>query len=188
MTSAGTGISHSEYSYHKSPTQGVHFLQIWCEPHTPGLTPKYFTRHFPDSLKTNNLLLIVEPVGSKGVIEERNAEGPTPIHSDVRVYASILEPGKEVEGTLEGKKGLIQVIQTTRHNEGPSLTVEQGGARVQATIRHVGEESQGELGEGDMANLHLGAAEKTEVKFKNVGEKNVEFLVWDIGFLGLEQE
>lgn len=41
MTSAGTGIRHSEVAH---GDKQVHFLQIWSLPATRGLTPKYFTR------------------------------------------------------------------------------------------------------------------------------------------------
>lgn len=41
MTSAGTGIRHSEKCY--GPQQ-VHFLQIWSVPAKHGLTPTYYTR------------------------------------------------------------------------------------------------------------------------------------------------
>jgi hypothetical protein len=36
---AGRGVRHSEYN--PSPTEPAHFLQIWIEPHTRGLDPRY---------------------------------------------------------------------------------------------------------------------------------------------------
>jgi redox-sensitive bicupin YhaK (pirin superfamily) len=41
MTSAGTGIRHSEKCH--GPKE-VHFLQIWATPDKSKLTPKYYTR------------------------------------------------------------------------------------------------------------------------------------------------
>ena len=41
MTSAGTGIRHSEKCH--GPNQ-VHFLQIWAIPDESKLSPKYYTR------------------------------------------------------------------------------------------------------------------------------------------------
>lgn len=41
MTSAGTGIRHSEKCH--GPKQ-VHFLQIWASPNESNLPPKYYTR------------------------------------------------------------------------------------------------------------------------------------------------
>lgn len=42
MTSAGTGIRHSEKAHGEKE---VHFLQIWSVPSTRGLPPQYFTRY-----------------------------------------------------------------------------------------------------------------------------------------------
>ena len=41
MTSAGTGIRHSEHTH---GAKQVHFLQIWTLPWKNRLQPKYFTR------------------------------------------------------------------------------------------------------------------------------------------------
>ena len=41
MTSAGTGIRHSEKAY---GDKEVHFLQIWATPNRSGLSPQYYTR------------------------------------------------------------------------------------------------------------------------------------------------
>ena len=41
MTSAGTGIRHSEKCHGPKP---VHFLQIWASPNESNLPPKYYTR------------------------------------------------------------------------------------------------------------------------------------------------
>ena len=41
MTSAGTGIRHSEKAH---GNEQVHFLQIWSVPSLPMLPPQYFTR------------------------------------------------------------------------------------------------------------------------------------------------
>ena len=41
MTSAGTGIRHSEKCH---GSEQVHFLQIWAIPSKSNLTPQYYTR------------------------------------------------------------------------------------------------------------------------------------------------
>jgi redox-sensitive bicupin YhaK (pirin superfamily) len=46
LTSAGTGINHSEKTH---GTKQVHFLQIWSVPSKSRLEPKYFTRYFVSS-------------------------------------------------------------------------------------------------------------------------------------------
>jgi len=41
LTSAGTGIRHSEVN---SGDEELHLMQIWAFPRKSGLTPNYFTR------------------------------------------------------------------------------------------------------------------------------------------------
>lgn len=41
MTSAGTGVRHSEHAH---GDKEVYFLQIWVQPSQRGLKPQYFTR------------------------------------------------------------------------------------------------------------------------------------------------
>ena len=43
---AGTGITHSEFN--PSPTEPVHFYQIWLLPEREGLEPSYEQRAFPE--------------------------------------------------------------------------------------------------------------------------------------------
>ncbi|KAG9004015.1 hypothetical protein FRB94_002724 [Tulasnella sp. JGI-2019a] len=171
MTSAGTGISHSEYN--RNNKEQVHFLQIWVEPHTSRLTPKYFNRHFTDAEKTDKLVTIVAPVGQDGVTEEREGSGPTPIHSHVSLSASILTPGKSVtytfptaEKSLEGRKGYVHLIQTTGYNTGAAK-----GNKIRL--------NEGmELAEGDGSFVYGAAGE--ELKIENVGSTNAELLLFDI--------
>src|SRR5688572_1086876 len=42
--SAGTGVTHSEFN--PSPTDPVHFLQIWIEPREAGIAPSYEQMRF----------------------------------------------------------------------------------------------------------------------------------------------
>ncbi|KAG8903918.1 hypothetical protein FRB99_002575 [Tulasnella sp. 403] len=117
LTSAGTGIRHSEYN--RNNKQQVHFLQIWAQPSVAGLTPKYFTRHFTDAEKLDKLVTVVAPIDAEGVVDEREAKGPAPAQSTVTFKATILSPGKTVEHTFPtaadgqpARKGYIHVVQT----------------------------------------------------------------------------
>ena len=116
LTSAGTGIRHSEYN--RNAKEVVHFLQIWAQPSVNGLTPKYFTRHFTDEEKKDTLVTVVAPIGAEGVTETREGSGPTPVQSPVTLKATILSPGKTVEHTFTGaeRKGYVHVIQTSGYN------------------------------------------------------------------------
>lgn len=60
--SAGTGVTHSEIN--PSPTEDVHLLQIWIEPATLGLPPRYEQRRFPQA---ENVVL-ASPDGRDGSI------------------------------------------------------------------------------------------------------------------------
>src|ERR1700678_1027386 len=54
--SAGSGARHSEFN--PSPTEAVHFLQIWITPNAEGIEPSYEERHFESQEKRGRLRLI----------------------------------------------------------------------------------------------------------------------------------
>ncbi|KAJ7065482.1 RmlC-like cupin domain-containing protein [Mycena amicta] len=168
LTSAGTGISHSEKTY---GSKQVHFLQIWSLPSVSRLTPKYFTRHFTDAQKRDQWARIVAPVDAEGVIAEREAEGPAPVQSPLTLYATLLSDGKSLTQTMNGKKGYIHVVQTSGYN-----TKEASGA----AIRVVGAPGvETELKEGDGAYIHFDNG-GVEVKVENIGDKTAEVLLFDL--------
>ncbi len=70
--SAGAGITHSEFN--PSPTEPVHFLQIWVVPRKPGLKPRY-----ADATPPTNA-----PVTLLASSDGRN--GSLPIEQDVDLY------------------------------------------------------------------------------------------------------
>ena len=164
MTSAGTGISHSEFAHGSGP---VHFLQIWSVPHTPRLTPAYFTRHFSDAEKLNKWARVVAPVGADGVEEKREAAGPAPVHSALTMYASIIEKGFKLEREIKGKKGYVHVVMTSGYKEGPG---EGAAVRLASGTETV------TLREGDGAYLVGNGALTVE----NSGETRAEVVVFDL--------
>ncbi|OCH96370.1 pirin domain-containing protein [Obba rivulosa] len=173
MTSAGTGIRHSEKCH--GPKQ-VHFLQIWSIPSTRGLQPKYFTRHFSDEEKREGWVRVVAPADAEGVVEEREASGPAPVHSPLSLYATIFPAGAsrthifptQVAGAV--RKAYIHVIQRSGYNPGRA-----SGATVKISGKD-GEEK--ELREGDGAYLMGEPGE--ELKVENVGDREAEVLLFDV--------
>ena len=97
--SAGTGVRHSEAN--PSEDNPVYLLQIWILPNEKNLRPEYEEKKFSEDEKRNQLRLIVSPDGDKGSVR---------IHQDAKVYASLLDEGKEVAHTLtEGRSAWLQV-------------------------------------------------------------------------------
>lgn len=80
LMSAGSGVAHSEYNH--SPTEPVHFLQIWIVPEVSGATPRYQQEHFSAEKKRGRLQLIISPTGEQGSLLVRQ---------DARVYAALID-------------------------------------------------------------------------------------------------
>ena len=97
--SAGTGITHSEYS---SPTEKTHLLQIWLLPEKNGTVPSY----------EQKLISADEKRGKLKLIASRNAtEDSITVYQDVSLYASILNKNEEVSHEIASKRhAWIQVV------------------------------------------------------------------------------
>lgn len=95
--SAGTGIRHSEFNH--SPTNPVHFLQIWILPATEGIAPGYEQKAIP--IRDGALTLVASGDAREGSIT---------IHQDTDLYASRLSPRAAVEHSLRpGRTAWVQV-------------------------------------------------------------------------------
>jgi len=82
--SAGTGIEHSEMN--PSPTEQVHFVQMWVPPDTEGIAPGYEQRDVNGELDKGGL----RPVASG-----QDHEGAIAIHQhDAVLWAGRLEPNE----------------------------------------------------------------------------------------------
>ena len=171
MTSAGTGIRHSEYQH---GDKQVHFLQIWSVPSTKGLTPKYFTRHFSDEEKKDRWAHIVAPVDAEGVLKEREALGPAPVNWPINLLATLLSPGNKLSHAFHPRgpqrKGYVHVVQTSGYN-----SKEAGGATVRV---HGAESGPLELREGDGGYIMAYPGE--ELTVENVGDQVAEVLLFDM--------
>jgi len=167
MTSAGTGIRHSEKCH--GPKQ-VHFLQIWAKPNASNLPPKYYTRHFSDGDKKDKWAHVVAPAvkDSQEIVDKREATGPAPVHSPLDVFATILSPATSLSHTAKHANVYAHLIQRSGYNTdaatGAEVKIDVGGDSVQ-------------LREGDGVYITLDSGTKVEVE--NVGEKDGELLLFD---------
>lgn len=118
--SAGTGVVHGELNTADEP---VHFLQIWILPEQRGLPPSYEQRAFPEVERRGKFRLLASRDGSGGSMQ---------VHQDVRLYATLLEPGEATRLPLDATRhAWVQVTRGTVDVNG--LTLEEGdGAALSA--------------------------------------------------------
>ena len=115
---AGTGVRHSEMN--PSPTEPVHFLQIWLLPERRGLEPGYEQKRFEVADKRGRLRLIASPDGR---------EGATTVHQDVDLYAGVFAAGEGVRFALRpGRHAWLQVARGAVTVNGESLKQGDGAA------------------------------------------------------------
>lgn len=115
--SAGTGIAHSEYNH--SPTDPVHFLQIWLTPSAVGLRPDYAEQSFAAAVAPP-LTLACSPDGASGSIR---------IHQDASLLIGRLPPAGEAHYTLrDGRAAWVQMIDGTLDLNGQALAPGDGAA------------------------------------------------------------
>jgi len=179
MTSAGTGITHSEFN--RNTSEVSHFLQIWVPPSTHRLTPAYYTRHFTDSAKKNNLLKVVAPMPSDSAEVKREDtpdSTPAPIHQNLSLYASILTPNSDGKVTYAfpsssaSRKAYIHVIQTSGYNRDPTNEAQKDTAKVKVNGGAI-------LGEGDGMFAIGSGTEGEAIVLENVSDVKAEVLVFE---------
>ncbi len=134
--SAGTGVLHSEYNH--SRDELVHLLQIWIFPDKQGLKPSYEQKRFAIAEKLNRLRLVASPDA---------ADGSVAIHSDARVYGSILEPGKTVKHDLaKGRGAWLQLVTGSVEVNGKKLSAGDGAAiESESTVTITGQSGSSEF-------------------------------------------
>ena len=114
---AGTGVSHSEYS---SPTDKTHLLQIWILPEENNLTPGYEQKYFAPEEKQGKLKLVASCGGDDGSVK---------INQDVKLYASILQADETISHELaENRHAWIQIIKGSIDIGGETLSQGDGAA------------------------------------------------------------
>jgi redox-sensitive bicupin YhaK (pirin superfamily) len=94
--SAGTGITHSEYN--PSPTEPVHFLQIWVLPEHTGLAPGYEQKR-------------LDWEGGLRLVAARDGrDGSVTLHQDASLHAARLAQGERARLDLApGRRAWVQV-------------------------------------------------------------------------------
>jgi redox-sensitive bicupin YhaK (pirin superfamily) len=81
---AGSGVGHSEFN--ASPSEPVHFLQIWLLPERRNLEPGYEQKHFPKQDLKGKLRVVASREGSGGAVL---------VHQDVKLLAGCFGAGEE---------------------------------------------------------------------------------------------
>ena len=121
--SAGTGILHSEFN--ASPTDPVHFLQIWILPDTRGLKPSYEQKNFSQAEKKGKLKLVGSRDGKDHSII---------IHQDVDLYAVSLGDEEKVTHNIAQNRSLwVQVVKGAVLLNSQPLSAGDGAAITQST-------------------------------------------------------
>jgi redox-sensitive bicupin YhaK (pirin superfamily) len=115
--SAGTGVVHSEYN--ASPTEPVHFLQVWILPDERGVKPEYAEKSFRDA----------EPGKLHPIASKAGRDGSIPIHQDADVSVARLLPGESLEHAfVAGRSGWVQLIDGDLAVNGEKLVAGDGAA------------------------------------------------------------
>ncbi|HSX61510.1 MAG TPA: pirin family protein [Tahibacter sp.] len=98
--SAGTGVMHSEFNH--SPTESVHFLQIWIFPDRNGHASGYEEKHFDAASKRGRLRLLVSPDGRDGSLR---------MNQDAFLYAALVDGEERVEHAIApDRRGYVHVV------------------------------------------------------------------------------
>jgi len=112
--SAGTGITHSEYN--PSPSERVHFLQMWILPVRPGLPPEYEQR-------------ALEPALMRLVASRDGRAGSLTVHQDVELFGARLAPGERITHRLKpDRHAWLQVARGQLTLSGLALEAGDGAA------------------------------------------------------------
>jgi redox-sensitive bicupin YhaK (pirin superfamily) len=100
VMSAGSGITHAEYN--PSPSEPVHFLQIWILPRRRGLEPRWDQRSFPAADRAGRLLPVVS--GSD--------RAPLRMEQDATIFVAAARDGDTVHHeTAPGRRTYCYVIE-----------------------------------------------------------------------------
>ena len=126
MMSAGTGITHSEFN--PSRTEANHFLQIWIEPSTRRVRPRYSENKVTQDQKLNQWRKIVGPVDSKAAVS---------LYQDASIYATKLTVRKRLDYVVErGRHAWMHVARGEIVVNGTTLRAGDAIATSRSTALH----------------------------------------------------
>jgi quercetin 2,3-dioxygenase len=121
---AGKGIVHSEFNH--SPSDPVHFLQIWIIPTRADLPPGYEQRTLDLNPDRGRFRLVTAPDAHEGALR---------INQDARLYIGSFDPGQSAAVEFgSGRRAYFQVTRGKISIGGVELG-EGDGARVSAEER-----------------------------------------------------
>ena len=119
--SAGRGVTHSEFN--PSPSEPLHFLQIWIQPRAKGLTPGYTEWHPKAEHQDAPKVLVISPDGR---------DGSATIHQDALVYRIRLAPGQTITHDLQAGRGAwLQIAEGALKLNDVPLTTGDGASTEQ---------------------------------------------------------
>ena len=101
VMSAGSGVAHSEYNLEKEDTK---LYQIWIEPNTRNVTPRWEAKAFPNVVVTQTL-----PVLVSGQAKHKNLDALY-IHQDAAIYGGRLSVGTEISLQIEHQAYILASV------------------------------------------------------------------------------
>ncbi len=133
--SAGTGIEHSEFN--PSPSEPVHFLQIWLIPNRRGIAPSYEQKPVALAERRGKLRLVAAPEGQDGAVT---------LHQDARVYIANLAPGESVTHAIAPGRGIwVQLARGIIGLNGTELREGDGAALEEEASATIEAETEAEI-------------------------------------------
>ena len=115
---AGTGVTHSEFN--ASPSEPVHFLQIWIVPDASGLRPRYDQKPFDAEAARERFVLLAAKDGREGAIE---------LHQDAALWMTRLGQGEARSLPLaRGRSAWVHVARGALRLNGHPLEEGDGAA------------------------------------------------------------
>lgn len=123
VMSAGSGIMHSEKNNEDGPST---LFQIWIQPHTTGVTPRWEQRRFPKDARDGRFIALAS--GRQADIDN----GALLIHQDAAVLGATLAAGQTTEYRIGANRvGYLVVSKGKVTVDGVDLFLRDGAA-----IRH----------------------------------------------------